>query len=292
MTLGKKNSRKSATRSRTAGNRLGCERLESRELMAAGVGITPFDDALRIYTGSGNDSVFISQNVQNANQIEVRVTSNGTREPTRTFNRSEFDHIIAVLNGGDDDYVNNTDILDVVFAGSASSSRGNKIQGGSGQSFLYGGSDRDQLWGRGGDDWLWGGAGNDMLDGGSGNDFLFGGDGPDSLWGQGGNDYLDPGFDNFRDYLYPSASFRTNGETDNDVLVVWHDIQQESGRMYERPPTQSDVVIGFGNSHDTQDRWSNRLVYTNPWGQSYGNGYTWETDMSNYWFRVHVGVLF
>ena len=96
------------------------------------------------------------------------------------FNRDDFTSLKYRGGGGDDQFVNHTDIKVSAF-------------GGEGNDVLVGGSDKDELRGEGGNDVLVGGGGNDLLIGASGDDVLQGEQGVDKLLGGDGNDRLEGG---------------------------------------------------------------------------------------------------
>jgi Ca2+-binding RTX toxin-like protein len=65
-----------------------------------------------------------------------------------------------------------------------------RVDGGSGDDYMWGGSEGNTFYGNGGRDNLYGNGGNDYLSGGAGNDYLVGGAGNDVLDSGTGNDYL------------------------------------------------------------------------------------------------------
>ena len=95
------------------------------------------------------------------------------------------------------------------------------VRGGAGNDTLRGGNGDDRLEGRDGDDSLYGRGGNDTLVGGAGNDVLYGGAGYDRLYGGAGNDVLNPGSNDWSDWI--------EGSSGNDRIVYTDNTADDGG---------------------------------------------------------------
>ena len=113
--------------------------------------------------------------VASSDGTTLTVTQSGF--PTRTFQAQGVNSIIFVGLGGDDFFINNTNIFSFAF-------------GGSGNDTLTGGFGGDRLFGQQGDDVVNGRAGNDFISGNFGNDRVIGGSGNDTLLGLAGTNFL------------------------------------------------------------------------------------------------------
>ncbi len=101
------------------------------------------------------------------------------------------------------------------------------LSGNDAKNTIKGLDGNDQLNGFGGDDKLLGGSGDDSLYGGTGDDRLIGGDGNDFLYGQDGDDFIDPGNNNYFDWIDTGAGNDTidfSGVTDSAAFFnIAHD---------------------------------------------------------------------
>jgi hypothetical protein len=102
-------------------------------------------------SGSGNDVILISQQVNSATEIHAGAGND------------------LISGGSGDDRIFGEDGQDVLLGNVGN----DRLDGGDGNDFLFGGLGNDVLIGGLGDDWLFGGPGLDDLDGGDGNNHLF-----------------------------------------------------------------------------------------------------------------------
>jgi Ca2+-binding RTX toxin-like protein len=139
--------------------RLGVQKLESRALLAADIGLvggfvsitgSELNDVVEAYEEDGQTVIQSSQFDADGRLVDQQV---------QTFAPGEVRGILFGGQGGDDVLVNDTNLRTVA-------------RGGSGDDVLLGGGGNDVLSGGPGDDVLAGGGGNDVLLGGSGNDVL------------------------------------------------------------------------------------------------------------------------
>ena len=175
--------------------KLGIDRLERRDMMAAG--ITAALDSLGVLTingTAGNDALVFYN-------ISGKLMVNGLNQ---SFNTASVREIVVNAGAGND-----TVRLDCQAYGYQAITAKATINGGDGNDLLiggeaadsiFGGAGNDQISGGGGDDYLDGGLGNDLMYGGAGNDTLAGDKGDDTIYGQDGNDRILGGDGN--DYLY------------------------------------------------------------------------------------------
>ena len=169
----KNRKRKSKSRS---GAKLGFEKLESRELLAS---ISLDGGTLLISGGHDAERVMVTQN-----NSTVTATLNG--QNSESFALNDVDLIRFVGRGGDDTFVNRTDIQSRAF-GNAGNDR---LVGGTNRDFIVGGNDNDSIDGRNGNDRISGSDGNDVLTGGGNRDVISGGAGNDTINGDLGFDVI------------------------------------------------------------------------------------------------------
>lgn len=225
--------------------RLGVERLEGRELMAAAISASFSDGVLTVYGTTGNDQILLGQD---NGTIQVK-TWQTTAGPTTTrevgglvisdssisakkvaIDIWKYTHTESYSNG----VGSTSDTAAKVKGVRASEVKEIRVIGGDGhdtirlddgaqaitaKAFLYGGA---------GNDLLVGGAGNDELSGWTGNDRLYGGRGDDTLWGQGDNDLLSG--QEGRDTLYGNYGQDTLYGTVGEDKVI--DGGQDNDRLY------------------------------------------------------------
>ncbi|MFM8290568.1 MAG: calcium-binding protein [Planctomycetia bacterium] len=167
---------------------LGLEPLESRVVLAAGIGHDRAGRVLSIVGSAGNDVAEVRQ--QGANVVVSLRTASGRF--SRTVPAARVSRVVFTGLAGDDTFTNLTAIA-------------SRADGGSGADVLRGGRGNDEFVGGLGDDALHGGAGNDSLQGEAGNDWFDGAAGRDRIVGGDGMDLeVDTG-DRFAD-----------GDTDGD----------------------------------------------------------------------------
>lgn len=139
--------------------RLGVQKLESRALLAADIGLvggfvsitgSELNDVVEAYEEDGQTVIQSSQFDADGRLVDQQV---------QTFAPGEVRGILFGGQGGDDVLVNDTNLRTVA-------------RGGSGEDVLLGGGGNDVLTGGPGDDVMAGGGGNDVLLGGGGNDVL------------------------------------------------------------------------------------------------------------------------
>lgn len=139
--------------------RLGVQKLESRALLAADIGLvggfvsitgSELNDVVEAYEEDGQTVIQSSQFDADGRLVDQQV---------QTFAPGEVRGILFGGQGGDDVLVNDTNLRTVA-------------RGGSGEDVLLGGGGNDVLTGGPGDDVLAGGGGNDVLLGGGGNNVL------------------------------------------------------------------------------------------------------------------------
>jgi hypothetical protein len=197
-------SRKSYKKSR----KLNLESLESRELMAADIGLNVSTGTL-IINGSDRPDVAVVQQVYDTVVVS---TGDGYSTSQRAFSAGQVRRIAFVGRSGDDFFSNASNISSVAWGGAGN----DRLVGGTGRDWLMGEAGVDFLFGQegndilsgGGDaDYIEGGFGRDSLSGGSGDDVMLGGADVDRLYGQWGNDRLDGGAG--YDYLYGQSGSDT-----------------------------------------------------------------------------------
>jgi Ca2+-binding RTX toxin-like protein len=195
---------------------IGVEGLESRLVLAAGLGYDRASRVISIVGSVGNDSAEVRQ--QGANVV-VSLTSAAGRL-SRSVNAAQVSRVVFSGQAGNDTFTNLTAIA-------------TRADGGAGADVLRGGRGVDQLMGGDGNDQLFGDAGTDSLWGGLGNDELYGGAGTDALRGEKGNDQFD-------------------GGTGRDQLVGGDglDMEVDTGDRFADGDTDGD---GFDNDYDSMD---------------------------------------
>ena len=181
------------------------------DLLGAAHQPRPGQDNTNIFTGAGDDELFLSD------EQYIRGSFDG-EEGVDTLNYSRWTTSALVnlqtgkatgFNSGYDDGVFN---LENLVGGSANdflygNDLDNIIIGGEGHDILYGFAGMDELYGNEGDDKLFAGSGSDklfghegddLLNGGADGDFLDGGEGSDEYQGGTGDDHfyiIDPALD-------------------------------------------------------------------------------------------------
>lgn len=217
------------------------ERLEARDLLAAGITARLAGGVLRINGTEGKDTIHVRQLNQ---QLKV------DRTPIQTTSGQRLSQVavtrvskIEVRARGGDDLVQITTTVGrnsrvhiptvIVWAGAGN----DRVLGGAGKDLIYGDGGNDTLDGRGGDDRLLGGAGNDRLLGGGGRDVLLGEAGNDVLSGGADRDILDGGAGN--DVLLGGSGDdrleggtgrnRLRGEQGNDLLISSNRLDEVQG---------------------------------------------------------------
>lgn len=207
--FGASDSRKS--RSAQYRTSLRAEVLECRQLLSANQVVLNVETSQIIVTGSDTaDQLTVTSPVNGV--IHVQLNSGG-EIIDRDFARSEVQSVRFTAGGGDDRFVNTTNLPsqvwgddgdDTLLGGSGDDnliggSGNDELRGGAGRDELRGGDDDDaifgdddvdDLYGDQGNDTLYGGAGNDVLRGDVGNDELYGDAGDDRLFGELGDDFL------------------------------------------------------------------------------------------------------
>ena len=187
---------------------LRCEPLETRQLLAADVGITSVDSGVLTVLGDRdaanlNDTIVVQPVAGDASMIEVVV--NGAVTATRSVDGLRR---IVIAGGLGDDTIR-IDVPDLAV--------GCTIRGGVGADTISGGPRGDRIHGGEGDDSIDGGDGNDEIVGGLGNDYLRGGTGADRIVGGDGADDIDGGLGN--DVLVGGEGDDTlDGEAGIDVV--------------------------------------------------------------------------
>ncbi|MCW5581919.1 MAG: hypothetical protein KIS72_11320 [Luteimonas sp.] len=222
-------------------------------------------DQLVFTTGSGNDSVGVSQRDDGT----LDVTVNGESYEVRLANGQEFTirtgagddvievasnvtvNIVADTGAGDDkidiagsgdnriDAGDGNDSINLsgagrndVFGGSGDDT----IRGGSGVDVIYGGDGNDDIDGGAGRNYLEGGAGNDtirsrgtgdMVSGGLGDDTIHAATGASSIYAGAGNDTIEGAGD--RTTIYAEAIDRINAATGARPTVVNVEIDPQVG---------------------------------------------------------------
>lgn len=234
------------------GPHLGVEGLESRLVLAAGIGYDRASRVIAIVGSAGNDSAEVRP--QGANVV-VSLTSPAGRM-SRSVNMAQVSRVVFSGQAGNDTFTNLTAIAA-------------RADGGAGADVLRGGRGGDQLMGGDGNDQLFGDAGNDTLDGGVGNDVAWGGAGNDQVMGSDGNDKVhgDAGIDSLwgglgNDELYGGAGTdalqggkgndQFDGGTGRDQLVGGDglDMEVDTGDRFADGDADGD---GYDNDHDFMD---------------------------------------
>jgi Ca2+-binding RTX toxin-like protein len=176
-------------RARVARTVLQVERLHLRTLLSE---ITFAEGVLTIEGTNDPDSVHVQSDEgpdgkEGTKDDQVCVIVDGREQAC--VPRSQVHKIVFKGKGGDDCFVNETDIPSDADGGSGNDT----LQGGGGRDTLNGGQGDDSLHGGGGADDLNGGEGDDTLKGGAGKDQLNGGQGSDLVDGEGGADVITGG---------------------------------------------------------------------------------------------------
>lgn len=164
---------------------LDVERLESRVVLAAGIGYDRKTGIVAITGFEWSDTVEVRR--QGAGVVVSMVNASGSM--SRTFRGVPVNRVTFAGGAGDDAFTNLTAIPSRADGGAGNDT----LRGGGGGDQLLGGEGNDRLTGGAGDDVLRGGGGVDVLDGSQGGDDLYGGLGDDRLDGGDGNDRLDGG---------------------------------------------------------------------------------------------------
>ncbi len=154
-----KRSSKKSRRITTVRGRLAVQRLESRKLMAADIGLS---DAVLSIQGSDVDD--IAEVYVDSDRVQVTISSYDDAgqklcEKSEEFALDEIGRIIFSGGDGDDLLVNDSSIPVIA-------------RGGNGDDMLLGGTGDDVLIGGTGDDVILGGGGNDMVLGGPGENVI------------------------------------------------------------------------------------------------------------------------
>ena len=172
------------SRRAVACERVLCEKLEERKLMAATPGPVVEGSVLTINGTKKADAIVVTTV---AGSTGLKVGFNGAV----TDVAGPVTQINVFLGGGNDTFnVNDSAGAPLAANVFADGGAGNdNITGGAGGDTLFGGKGN-------GKDTLIGGPGNDSLDGGGGDDSLLGGDGDDNIVGGGGNDTFNGGAGN------------------------------------------------------------------------------------------------
>ncbi|MFM8539036.1 MAG: calcium-binding protein [Planctomycetaceae bacterium] len=234
---------------RIAGERaLGVERLESRIVLAAGVGWDRTSRTLSIVGSEGNDSAEVRR--QGAN-VFVSLNS-AARRVSRTVPAAQVSRVVFTGLAGNDTFTNRTGIASLA-------------DGGAGDDVLRGGNGVDQFVGGDGVDQLFGNLGNDVLDGGSGNDAVWGGAGNDQGMGGAGNDrlYGDAGTDSLWGGLDHD---QVSGGTGNDAM------QGEMGNDWFDGGAGRDQIVG-GDGMDMEVDTGDNFADGDTDGDGYDNDY-------------------
>jgi hypothetical protein len=191
------------------GRRLGMERLEDRQLMAANV--TALLSGVNMPQGALVPTLYI-EGTDSADTIVVRQTNNllSIDGLPQVFPANGVSKIVISSLGGKDTITLLTEnhvvpalnlfgrvaplserIPSEIYGGDENDT----INGGPGVDVVYGGNGNDTVFGNDGDDWLLGETHTDFLFGGKGKDFLDGGWGTDDLSGGNDDDVLHGGRD-------------------------------------------------------------------------------------------------
>ncbi len=222
------------------------ERMETRELFAAGVGdvIKPYGDGvtliengavdvLRVQGTHGSDDITVDWlEGRNGKTDKDWVTISGKRNGNDfsvNVRKKNFGKISLYGYNGNDQLHNKTNIASY-------------INGGRGNDVLTGGDGRDALYGNYGKDILKGGKGNDTLRGGSDNDRLYGGAGDDDLNGGSGSDWMQGG----------SGSDKINGSKGSDT-VSYED---------ESRGVKVDLVKRYAKDRNESRSWRDSIANT------------------------------
>jgi inhibitor of cysteine peptidase len=159
-------------------DRLGAERLESRQVLSAPAGTVAFTRGLLVVRGdagggSADDSILVREAPADGTAFEVVFNGVVVKRGALSGLRR-----VVVDGGRGDDEIR----VDIAVP--------SRLIGGDGDDILVGSAAADHLDGGSGHDMLAGGDGNDLLEGGTGGDLLEGGGGDDRLFGQAGSDTL------------------------------------------------------------------------------------------------------
>jgi Ca2+-binding RTX toxin-like protein len=191
---------------------LRCEYLERREVLSANqISFDSLTSTVVIEGTSDADDVVVSSD---SNTLNVRM-QNAIGTTTASYAISTVASVQFSGEGGDDRYVNSSNVASVAAGGAGNDtllggSAGGRLSGGLGDDVLVGGAGDDELRGDSGNDRISGMGGNDFLDGGAGADTAFGGAGDDLVIGSHGGDDL-------------------RGEEGNDQLMGWDGNDQLDG---------------------------------------------------------------
>ena len=248
------------------------ETLESRNLMAAGIGDLPVvqeeieDNSVpadiycttMVELDAGGTLVIEGTSCDDTASVQavhenILVTVNGAEHH---FDDTEsISQIVFRGHNGNDVFHNQTNIPSIAKGGKGSDTlrggsgidnlQGNSgkdiLYGGRGNDELYGGQGKDELHGDRGQDALYGGTGADSLHGNKGDDELHGGKGSDNLYGDDGNDQLVG--NRGRDGLFGGkGDDELSGGRGNDRFLVQ---QRDSDVVTDR--AEEDAVLTFVN---------------------------------------------
>jgi Ca2+-binding RTX toxin-like protein len=191
------------------------EALERRNVPTATVSLQ--GQVLMIQGDDTADTVVVAQQGKNIIVLgTVQAASGGTSTMPLVFSRSSVHTIFFDGAGGNDIFVNATNLPSIAM-------------GGAGDDILVGGRKNDVLIGGDGNDILIGGRGNDTLVGGTGNDQIFGQQGKNTLMGGAGQD-----------------TFHKTGTEDEDQ-VVDDDAQEDINELNDEP---GEANHEGGHHHD------------------------------------------